>query len=147
MPRVLIFEDDEMLRSMYQRKFGKSGYDVTVRANAVNAVDDAHTVKPHIILMDVIMPKIDGFDATRALMADPKTSSIPVLIVSNLGDQATIQKALWFGAKDVVVKSNLTPDQLVMKTRDVLAGKPSEHVLNPQLIEVLHIDTQARPRH
>lgn len=144
MPRILIFEDDEMLRSMYQRKFTRENFSVSVRSNAINAVADALECKPNIILMDLIMPKIDGFDATRMLMANPATSKIPVLVVSNLGDQATIQKALWFGAKDIVVKANLTPSQLVTKVRAVLVGTPSEHVLNPQLINLLHIDTLAR---
>lgn len=146
MPRVLIFEDDEFLREMYRQKFSKSGFTVDVRAEASKAVADAGEVKPDIILMDLIMPKIDGFEATKKLMSDPDTSAIPVLIVSNLGDEATIQKALWYGAKDVVMKSSLTPDMLVKKTKETLAGKPSEHVLNPQLINILHIDALARPK-
>jgi DNA-binding response OmpR family regulator len=146
MPHILIFEDDPLLRTMYQKKFNTAKFTVTTQPDAANAVADAVAAKPDIILMDLIMPKVDGFDATRSLMADPKTSAIPILIVSNLGDPATIQKALWFGAKDIVVKADLTPQQLVAKTRDILAGKQSEHVLNPQLIEVLHIDTQAKPK-
>ncbi len=144
-PHVLIFEDDQLLRAMYVRKFERANFTITAKPDASHAVGDACAAKPSIILMDLIMPKVDGFDATRALMADPRTSHIPVLIVSNLGDPATIQKALWYGAKDIIVKANLTPEQLVQKTRDVLAGKPSEHILNPQLIEILHIDAQARP--
>jgi DNA-binding response OmpR family regulator len=146
MPHVLIFEDDQLLRTMYKRKFEHANFAVSAKPDAANAVDDAISEKPNIILMDLIMPKIDGFDATRALMSDKRTSHIPILIVSNLGDPATIQKALWFGAKDIVVKANLTPDQLVKKTQAVLAGKPSEYVLNPKLIEVLHIDTQSKPK-
>jgi PleD family two-component response regulator len=145
MPHVLIFEDDTLLQPMYRQKFTRAKFNVTVESDATHAVEVAAQVKPDIILMDLIMPKVDGFDATRNLMSDTRTSAIPVLIVSNLSDPATIQKALWFGAKDIVVKADLTPEQLVKKTRDVLAGKPSEHVLNPQLIEVLHIDAQARP--
>ncbi|MFA6042428.1 MAG: response regulator [Patescibacteria group bacterium] len=146
MPHVLIFEDDQLLQPMYQQKFSRAKFVVTVKSDATDAVAVAEKVKPDIILMDLIMPKVDGFDATRALMSDRRTSAIPVLIVSNLSDPATIQKALWYGAKDIVVKADLTPEQLVQKTRDVLAGKPSEHVLNPQLIEVLHIDAQGRPQ-
>ncbi|MDP2789683.1 MAG: response regulator [bacterium] len=146
MPHVLIFEDDPLLRSMYEQKFKTAKFTVATQADAANAVADAVAAKPDIILMDLVMPKVDGFDATRALMADAKTSRIPVLIVSNLGDPATIQKALWFGAKDIVVKANLTPQQLVAKVHDVLAGKQSEHVLNPKLIEILHIDTQSKPK-
>lgn len=146
MPHVLIFEDDPLLQPMYKQKFTRARFSVTVASDATDAVAVANRVKPDIILMDLIMPKVDGFDATRTLMADRRTSAIPVLVVSNLSDPATVQKALWYGAKDIVVKANLTPEQLVQKTRDVLAGKPSEHILNPQLIEVLHIDTQARPQ-
>ena len=146
MKKMLIFEDDIMLREMYTKKFLDSGFEVLAMPDASNAVADAKKNKPDIILMDIIMPKIDGFDATKNLMSDPQTSHIPILIVSNLGDPATIQKALWFGAKDIVVKANLTPDQLVKKMQAVLAGKPSEYILNPKLIEVLHIDTQSRPQ-
>lgn len=146
MPHVLIFEDDPFLREMYQKKFTTVKFTVTTKPDASCAVANAVGVKPDIILMDIVMPKVDGFDATRALMADPRTSHIPVLVVSNLGDPATIQKALWFGAKDVVVKANLTPQELVAKVHNILAGKQSEHVLNPKLIEVLHIDTLAKPK-
>lgn len=146
MPHVLIFEDDPLLQPMYKQKFTRAKFSVTVASDAKNAVDVASKAKPDIILMDLIMPKVDGFEATRTLMADRRTSAIPILVVSNLSDPATIQKALWYGAKDIVVKADLTPEQLVQKTRDVLAGKPSEHVLNPQLIEILHIDAQGRPQ-
>lgn len=145
-PHVLIFEDDQLLRTMYKRKFERAGFTVTAKPDASDAVNDALAAKPDVVLMDLIMPKVDGFDATKNLSADARTSHVPILVVSNLGDPATIQKALWFGAKDIVVKANLTPEQLVEKTRDILAGKPATEQLNPQLIEVLQIDHAARPK-
>ncbi|MFH1207329.1 MAG: response regulator [Patescibacteria group bacterium] len=145
MKKIMIFEDDATLREMYEKKFSAAGYKVFALPEASEAVTEAKKKTPDIILMDIIMPKIDGFDATKNLMSDPQTSSIPVLVVSNLGDPATIQKALWFGAKDVLIKSNLTPAQLVRRTQDIIDGKPSEHILNPKLIEVLHIDHESRP--
>ncbi len=146
MPSILIFEDDALLRDMYAVKFKRAKFQVAAKPDAAAAVEDAIAVKPDIILMDLIMPKVDGFDATKNLSADARTSHIPILVVSNLGDPATIQKALWFGAKDIMVKANLTPEELVKKVRDILAGKPATEKLNPKLIEVLQIDHAARPK-
>lgn len=146
MKQIMIFEDDPILREMYEKKFSAAGFKVFAIPDACEAVAEAKKKRPDIILMDIVMPKIDGFDATKNLMSDPQTSSIPVLVVSNLGDPATIQKALWFGAKDVIIKSNLTPSQLVRRTQDLIDGKPSEHKLNSKLIEVLHIDHESRPK-
>ena len=144
MAKVIIFEDDEMLRAMYERKFQSTGFEVVSKEDATDVVKDVKEAKASIVLMDVLMPKVDGFTAIKLLKEDSATRKIPILVTSNLSDQTTIQKSLWLGASDVIVKADLTPTQLVQKTKDVLAGKAPAHKLNPELIKFLHLEEQSK---
>ena len=146
MPHVLIFEDDEILRGLYKRKFKNEGFDVDAKPDATKVLEDVKEESPDIVIMDILLPKVDGFEAIRRIMGDDSTKKIPVLVASNLGDPTTIQKSLWLGAKDVIVKAHLTPGQLVQKTKAILGGAVPEHKINPELIKFLHIDEETQKK-
>lgn len=115
MVKILIAEDDRFLSSAYRVKFTKAGFGVFLAADGDEALAAVKSFQPDIILLDLVMPKKDGFATLEALKADPTTKSIPVLVASNLGQSEDLTKAKSLGAVDYVVKSNLSLDELVQK--------------------------------
>jgi DNA-binding response OmpR family regulator len=118
--KVLIVEDEEMLVNMYISKFEKEGFDPIKALNGKQGLELAEKEKPEIILLDVIMPEMDGFMVLKELKSNSKTKSIPVIMLTNLGQDEDIKKGNELGAKDYLVKANLTPAQVVEKVKEIL---------------------------
>lgn len=117
---VLVIEDDKFLRELLVRKLSSEGFDVL---NAIDA-DAAFAIlserKPNVILCDLILPGVDGFEILKRIKADPKISDVPVVILSNLGQKDDLDKAMGLGAKDFMVKANFTLDEIVTKVRSIV---------------------------
>lgn len=117
---VLVIEDDKFLRELLVRKLAGEGFDVK---NAIDA-DAAFAIlaerKPNIILLDLILPGVDGFEILARIKADQKISDVPVIILSNLGQKEDLDKAMALGAIDFMVKANFTLDEIVAKVRSIL---------------------------
>ena len=118
--KVLIIEDEEMLVNMYISKFNKEGYQAEKAANGRIGLEKAKTIKPDIILLDIMMPEIDGFMVLKDLKSDTATKDIPVVMLTNLGQEEDIEKGNQLGATDYLVKANLTPSQVVDKVKTIL---------------------------
>lgn len=118
--KVLIIEDEEMLVNMYISKFTKEGYQAEKASNGRIGLEQAKTIKPDIILLDIMMPEMDGFMVLKDLKADSTTKSIPVIMLTNLGQEEDIEKGNKLGATDYLVKANLTPAQVVEKVKEIL---------------------------
>jgi CheY-like chemotaxis protein len=116
-PLILVAEDDSLYAKVYQNKLGKEGYDVVIAENGKVAVEKATVLKPNLILMDLIMPIMDGFTALKEIKANPKTKNIKVLVMSNLGQDSDIVKAKTLGAEEYFVKANISIQELVDKVR------------------------------
>jgi DNA-binding response OmpR family regulator len=121
--KILIIEDDRYISKMYQLKLSLENYDVQVAENGRQGVDKVKEFMPNIILLDLLMPELDGFEVLKLVKSDESTKNIPVLIMSNLGQEDHIQKGLQMGAIGYIVKSQYTPSRVVEKIKDVLAGK------------------------
>jgi DNA-binding response OmpR family regulator len=117
---VLLVEDDEMLHSMYIQKFTREGYEVLSGYNGAEGVQLAEEYKPDIVLLDIIMPKMDGFAALKKLKKNDATSAIPVILLTNLGQEEDIKKGKELGAADYFIKANHTPQEVVDKVKEVL---------------------------
>jgi twitching motility two-component system response regulator PilH len=104
-----------------QKALEKHGYQTAVASDGVEALSKARELKPGLIFMDIVMPGMDGFRATRQLTSDPETRSIPVIVVSSKGEETDRIWAMRQGAVDYLVKP-WSPEQLVEKARAVLAG-------------------------
>lgn len=117
---VLVVEDDKFLRELLVRKLATEGFDVE---NALD-VDGAFAVLtkrvPDIIFLDLILPGVDGFEILARIKKDPKIANVPVVIFSNLGEKADIDKAMALGAKDFMVKANFTLDEIVTKAHSIV---------------------------
>lgn len=118
--KVLLVEDDEMLAEMYHTKFDHDGFDVLMAYDGVSALEKAKEKDIEIILLDVILPKLDGFSVLEQLKKEKETKNIPVIMLTNLGQDDDIEKAKKLGAVDYLVKANLTPQQVVDKVCEVL---------------------------
>ncbi len=123
---VLLIEDDPMLTELYQTKLEMDGYDVHVVTDGEAGISTAQRVVPQLILLDIMLPKLNGFEVLKSLKQDPNTASIPVIVVTNLGgSKADTDKklALSLGAEEFLVKTFHLPDDIVGKIQAVLAKK------------------------
>lgn len=121
--KILIVEDDRYISKMYQLKLSLEGYDVQVAENGKQGVDKVKEFMPDIMLLDILMPELDGFEVLKIVKADDATKNIPVLIMSNLGQEDHVEKGMKLGAIGYVVKSQYTPSKVVEKIKSVLDGK------------------------
>ncbi|MEI6326755.1 MAG: response regulator [Candidatus Roizmanbacteria bacterium] len=115
MKKILIAEDDKFLANAYRAKMVKAGFDVLIVKDGDEILKSVETYSPDLVLLDLVMPKRDGFSVLEELKKDPKYNTLPVIIASNLGQREDMQKALALGAKDFIIKSDFSLDQIVEK--------------------------------
>jgi len=118
--RILLAEDDRFLRKAAEASLRRSGYEVVPAADGEEALRLARSESPHLILLDLIMPKLQGFEVLKALKADPATAAIPVIVLSNLSQDRDVQQAIEGGAASYFVKANLSLQELVRKVEETL---------------------------
>jgi DNA-binding response OmpR family regulator len=121
--RILVAEDDRLLGKAATAALRRSGFEVDLAVNGEAALASARAVPPDLILLDVIMPGIQGFEVLARLKADPATRAIPVVMLSNLGQDTDVEEAMRAGASAYLVKANLRLDELALKVRAVLGGE------------------------
>lgn len=115
---MLIIEDSDVLRSMLSRSIEKNGCKVYQAADDVQGKELAYSVKPHIIILDILLPGKDGFLLLEEFKKNPETKDIPVVVVTNVADPEWRKKCLDAGAADYLVKADYRLDQMVEKIRE-----------------------------
>lgn len=120
MARILIAEDEPDIRELVAFTLRFAGHEVVATSNGEEALQQASQMVPDIILMDVRMPKMTGYDACRAMKADPALMDIPVVFLSAKGQDAEIQAGLEAGAEEYLLKP-FAPDQLVERVKAILS--------------------------
>ena len=118
-PKVLVAEDERDIRELIGFTLRFAGLDVTLTRNGAEAVEQAPQLKPDLIMLDVRMPKMTGYEACRVLKGDPSTSQIPVVILSAKGQDGEIQEGKNAGADHYIVKP-FAPDKLTERVKDIL---------------------------
>jgi len=111
--KILIIEDEQFLVDMYKMKFEKEGYEVVVAYDGESGINLAETKYPDVVLLDIVMPKLDGYQVLRRLRENPKTAKLKIYILSNLGQTEEINKGMAIGADGYLIKANLTPSELM----------------------------------
>lgn len=119
----MIVDDDDFLLEMYSLKFRESGFLVEVAQNGEDAVKKAKEVSPDVILLDVVMPKMDGFDVLRNLHKENIAPNAVVLVLTNLGQKDDLERGMKLGATDYIVKAHYTPSEVVKKVQSLLEKK------------------------
>lgn len=122
-PKVLLVEDDRDLVEMYETKFKMEGFEVIKLENGLNALDLVKKEKPAVVLLDIVMPELDGFQVLKSLKVDPETKATPVILLTNLSQETDIKKGTELGAADYLVKANFTPNEVVAKARKAMDQK------------------------
>jgi DNA-binding response OmpR family regulator len=117
---ILIVEDDVFLSGIYQKKFEVEGFKVTMADNGEKGFNEAKKKKPNLILLDILLPKLDGFAVLKKLKADNDTKDIPVILLTNLGQKDDVEKGVEMGAEDYLIKVHFKPSEVVDKVRKVL---------------------------
>lgn len=125
MVKVLIVEDDQFLSRMYKKKFEIAGFEVEVAMDGEDGLSKMRTTKPGIVLMDIMMPKLNGLDAIVQAKADSLIKNIPILVLTNLSNTDDAQIAVKNGALGYLVKSDFTPSQIVEKVKDIIGSNKS----------------------
>ena len=120
--RILLVEDDRFLRKAAETTLKQQGYTVITAADGEEALRVARSAPPDLILLDVIMPKLNGFQVLDALKKDPTTAHIPVIILSNLGQDRDVQQAMEAGATAYFIKADLSLQALVQRVGEALAA-------------------------
>lgn len=118
--KILIVEDDGFLQGLCSRKFGAEGYQVAIAGDGVDGIKAMGDNRPDLILLDLLLPKVDGFEFLKTVQENKEWAKIPVIVFSNLSEEKDINRAKNFGAKDYMIKSNFTLDDLAQKIKAVL---------------------------
>lgn len=123
--KVVIAEDDKFLRELASKKLSSAGYHLTAAMDGAEAIKVISEVKPDVVLLDIIMPDIDGFEVLKRIRAsqDEKIKNTKVIILSNLGQDSDIEKGKELQATDYLVKANFTMDEIITKVESALAKK------------------------
>jgi DNA-binding response OmpR family regulator len=116
--KILIIEDDKFLRELISQKLIKEGYDIIEAADGEKGIKSASEDKPDLVLLDLILPGIDGFEVLARLKQS--SSGLPVVILSNLGAKDDIDRGLKMGAEDYLIKAHFTPTEIIDKVKNNL---------------------------
>ncbi len=115
MTKVLIVEDDHFLLSAYKFKFEKMNYELKLANNGKEALEVLNTWKPDVIVLDLIMPDMDGYDFLKRVKNDTRLDGVLIMVASNLGQKEDRDKAIELGAKAFIIKGNLSLTELTLK--------------------------------
>lgn len=118
--KILVVEDDSFLVTAYKAKLTKEGFEVLIATDGQEALDILAKDKPELILMDLVMPRMDGFTALAEIRKREDLKGIPIIVTSNLGQQEDIKRAKELGATDFVTKSDMSLTDLVAKLQGIL---------------------------
>jgi DNA-binding response OmpR family regulator len=118
--RILIVEDDRFLRELIVKKLSNEAYDVLEAVDGEQGLQKTKETKPDLILLDLILPGIDGFEVLTRKKDDPAIASIPVIVLSNLGQKEDVEKGLGLGAVDYLIKAHFTPGEIIEKVRNII---------------------------
>jgi DNA-binding response OmpR family regulator len=119
---ILLVEDDSFMAGLLERKFEQDKYKILRATSATQAREEISKNAVDLILLDVVLPGLDGFSFLKELKSDQKTKVIPVIISSNLGQPEEIERGMQNGAAGYIVKANTTPGEIVEKVESTLSG-------------------------
>ena len=124
MAKVLLVDDDQALRQLYSLELTNQEYTLVEAVDGEECLLKAKAEKPDLILLDIMMPKTDGIAALSRLKADEELRAIPVVMLTNFGQENLVQQAYGLGAVDYLLKYKVTPAEMAEKVKQVLTSKP-----------------------
>lgn len=118
--KILFIEDDDFLRSLVVTKLQKNNFDVATSSDGNNAMEIIDREKPHVLLLDLMLPGVSGFEILQQIRESETWKKLKVIIFSNLGEESDIRRGEELGADEYLVKANFTLDELVDKIKEIL---------------------------
>ncbi len=118
--KLLIIEDDAVLKNSLEEFLIAEGFEVSTAPDGEVGVQKAFTEKPALILLDIVLPKKDGYEVLSEIKANPETDHIPVILLTNLSSLADVEKALALGATTYLVKADYRLDEITQKIKEIL---------------------------
>ncbi|MBI2640466.1 MAG: response regulator [Candidatus Sungbacteria bacterium] len=120
MAKVIIIDDDPFILDMYVLKFKERGFDIATAHDGKEGLKKAQEFKPDAILLDVVMPALDGFDVLQELKQGPETKDAKIILLTNLGQKEEVERGTRLGADDYIIKAHFTPSEVVEKVQRLL---------------------------
>ena len=120
--RILLVEDDRFLRKAAEVRLRRAGYTVITAADGEEAIATAKSTRPDLVLLDLIMPRMQGFEVLRLLRTEPNMEGVPIVVLTNLSQDADRERAMTQGANGYLIKANMSLDALADAVGDVLKG-------------------------
>ncbi len=117
MKKVLIVEDEDLIMDLLKKKLLQENYDVLTAHDGEEGLKVLRETKPDVVLLDIIMPKKNGYEVMEEMSKDPELKKIPIIIISNSGQPVELDKAKELGAKDWLIKTEFDPQEVVEKVR------------------------------
>ena len=117
---ILLIEDDEFLAELYATKLNLEGFDIALAVDGEKGLKMIKEKKPSLILLDIILPKLDGFEILKIIKADKKLKNIPVILLTNLSQKDEVKKGLDLGADDYLIKAHFMPSEVVKKIQRMI---------------------------
>ena len=113
--KILLIEDEELLLGLLQERLKKEGYEMYIAKDGLEGLAAMRRVKPDLLLLDIVMPKLGGYEVMQEMNKDKELKSIPVIIISNSGQPVEIEEAKKLGAKDWLIKVEFDPEEVLAK--------------------------------
>lgn len=129
--RLLLVDDDQALLTVLSASLRKFGYDIVTASTGNDGIEKAKSQKPDLILLDQVLPDIQGNEVLQTLKGDPDTKSIPIAMLSNFGQNELVQKSINMGAVEYFLKYQVEPDFLDRKIKEIL-GQNNPNSADPQ---------------
>lgn len=123
-PRILFVEDDQVLSDIYSERFKAEGYTVLESFDGDAALAMYKEFHPDLVICDLMMPHVTGFEVIEQLRADPDAAGLRIVVMSALGQEENIQRAMQLGADDYIVKSRAELDEIVERVAKLLPAEP-----------------------
>jgi len=120
MKKILIVEDDPFLGEMYAAKFTQEGFQTEVAMDGKIGLTKIKVFNPDLILLDIVLPKLDGFELLKKIKKKSEFKGIPVVLLTNLGQKNEVEKGLRLGADEYIIKAHFTPTAVVAKIKEIL---------------------------
>ena len=117
---ILVIEDDEFFRELISNELRSKWFEVSGAIDGQKGIEKARETKPNLILLDLLLPNIDGFEVLSTLKADSETSLIPVIILSNLDSREDVERGLKLGASNFLIKSQFSSEEIISKIKGVI---------------------------
>lgn len=120
MKKIILIEDDEFLSDVYRLKLEKENFEVEIVKDGSKALEKIINQKPDMILLDIVLPNLDGWEILKKIKKDDRIKNIPVVVLSNLAQEEQVKKSLNLGATKYLVKSQYIPSEIIKEIKEIL---------------------------